>query len=320
MKLFRILIKLVAFIFFLFKTRHAKSAWLFAHYNLPLVKGELFHVANGRLLLKATDNSVPLTILPQFKHGLVPLLNILNDTRFQAQDSPSYSFVINVDKVCYPVRSLNNLNIIHELYIEKLYNIQSSHQNIIMLDIGMNVGFASLFFASNNNISHVYGYEPFTATFSEAAQNIQSNPGLQRKVTPNNYGVSNISATVNVPMLEGGSVVASVNTSFIEEHNIHSENTTTVEVKSITEIISDVIKRHPGSRLYLKIDCEGEEYNILESLNKSGIPGEIAGFIIEWHFRGSGPLVHILNNHRYTVFDTAIHDEAIYGMLYAFKD
>lgn len=319
MTLFRILIKFVTFPYFLLKTGNIKAAMLFAHYNLPITHIRLFKISEGMLVLNSTGNKIPVGQLSRFKHNFGHLFRVLNDNRFSVSDTLPDSFVLNAGNVSYRISSQNNLNIVHELYLEKLYNLHTVQKDIVVMDIGMNVGFASLFFASDPNVAHVYGYEPFAETYAEAVQNLGINPSLKDKISPVNVGISNRSGSVNVPQLEGGSVIASTNSSFIEEHKLNSGAFTTVHVKGITEALDQIVSAHPGKAIYIKIDCEGEEYNILDSLDQQGIPEQVAGMIVEWHFKGSAPLVELLSRHHFTVFDTSIHDETIYGMLYAFK-
>ena len=50
--------------------------------------------------------------------------------------------------------------VFREIFIDECYNI-SFPCDSVLIDIGMNVGYASLFFASNSKIKEIFGYEPF---------------------------------------------------------------------------------------------------------------------------------------------------------------
>jgi FkbM family methyltransferase len=182
----------------------------------------------------------------------------------------------------------------------------------------MNVGYATLFFASSPNTVHVYSYEPFPETFKEATGNLGLNPHIKSKMTPHNYGISDQSKQVEVPMLESGSAVASTSKIFVEHNKVVSDKNIKVEVRSITDVLQEITVKHPQERIFLKVDCEGEEYGIMECLNHSELLKKIDGFFIEWHIKGPAPIIAILNDNNFT----ALHLPRVgvdSGMIYAFK-
>jgi FkbM family methyltransferase len=208
--------------------------------------------------------------------------------------------------------------VVNELFSDNYYNI-STARPCVLLDIGMNVGYASLYFSTFDNIKKVYGYEPFTDTFTIAKENFASNESFKKKIYPNNYGISNYTGTVNVPLLEGGSVIASTEESFIKNHHIHSSNSIQVKVRDILEVLKEIKEENPGHDLALKIDCEGEEYNIFETMHAHNAFDRVVFFCVEWHFKGSARIKEIMLLNNFIVFDTPKSLEGEYGMIYGFR-
>lgn len=320
MKIFRIVMKVIGFLYFLGKTGSYKFSYLLADEGLPLKVVRSLAVKNSQLIFMNTGNKIFLSHVSSFKYGLTKLIFLLNNERINITDEEKDSFTLTINSIRHVIKSLNNLNIIHELYFEKLYNIQTPFDNFIVTDIGMNVGFASLYFASLPDVSKVYSFEPFLDTYDAACKNFNLNPSIKNKITPFNEGISNFTGHITVPTLEAGSVMASTNKEFIKDYKIDSSKKSTVQIKNITEVIQEIKASHPEQKIYLKIDCEGEEYNIINRLNDSKLIQIISGFIIEWHFKGPDLLVAVLKENGFSLLEVPIHSETIYGMIYAFKN
>ena len=59
----------------------------------------------------------------------------------------------------------------------------------VVIDIGMNIGIASLYFASRDDVKAVYGFEPFKPTFDHAIDNFKINEKYSNKIHPQNCGL-----------------------------------------------------------------------------------------------------------------------------------
>ena len=75
---------------------------------------------------------------------------------------------------------------------------------------------------------------------------------------------------------------------------------------------------------YLKIDCEGAEYDIIESLDENYLTNNIQKICLEYHFNKDGKINTILNKLKKCNFivnfeygDYQINDEL--GIIYAYK-
>lgn len=168
--------------------------------------------------------------------------------------------------------------------IPQLYDFDE----FIVFDIGMNRAYASLWFANFNNCKRVYGFEIDPETYTKALSNINLNPNLANKIIPYNFGLSNENEEVNLYYING---CDGINTMFTEVVNLQSEfkdktnlNTKKVYVKKANEVLSNIIENENiTSKIVLKIDTEGAEYNIIENLIESNIISKIDVLLGEGH-------------------------------------
>src|SRR5690606_13837023 len=74
-----------------------------------------------------------------------------------------------------------------------VYDIEIPESSIV-IDVGFNVGFASLFFAAKKNVSKIYSFEPVRPTFEQGLNNLCLNTRLSTKIEPFNFGLSDCDA------------------------------------------------------------------------------------------------------------------------------
>jgi hypothetical protein len=86
-------------------------------------------------------------------------------------------------------------------------------------------------------------------------------------------------------------------------------------------VVQEIFSKHPSEELFLKLDCEGAEYEILQKLHESGLLPKIKVVIIEWHFKGYESLEKLLGANGFTsvVFPRPTPTISDMGMIYAFK-
>lgn len=80
-----------------------------------------------------------------------------------------------------------------EIFVNKIYLLppQISMKKFVVFDVGMNRGYASLYFADIENCEHVYGFELLSSTYKWACDNIELNPYLSSKIDTFNFGLWN---------------------------------------------------------------------------------------------------------------------------------
>ena len=166
------------------------------------------------------------------------------------------------------------LSILLEIFAKEEYGIEypfnSNSDGAVVIDIGMNVGCASLYFANLMNVTKVYSYEPFKENYCEALSNFALNPNLSSKIVPHNFGLGN------------GNYLLSVNGGISCRKDISGE-LLQITINDAAEILGPIIDEHGKmGKIWLKCDCEGGEYDIFESLGKD-LLSKIDIITMEWH-------------------------------------
>jgi len=237
---------------------------------------------------------------------------------------PNTKFILNVDNLQILIKELNftvttqeEIFILREIFVDGIYNFEFS-QPCIVIDIGMNVGFSSLFFAKKNTVHKVFGYEPFKPTYLRALQNIQQNPEISQKIEAINLGISNQNETRTVNYCDSnkGSVTITDDKNFSQK--IGSKITREkVSIIAADEVLLKISQEYCDKPIICKIDCEGSEYAIfksLESFKREQLPD---AFMVEWHYKGPQEIINFFSSKNYFI-NWFGNDKGI-GMLYATK-
>jgi hypothetical protein len=91
-----------------------------------------------------------------------------------------------------------------------------------------------------------------------------------------------------------------------------------IDIISITDLLDNIIKKHPLNKIMLKIDCEGEEYSIFESLSNTLYLNNVCSIVVEWHEYGPEKIKAVLNKYNFKYFE--VKDSYFNaGIIYAFK-
>lgn len=200
--------------------------------------------------------------------------------------------------------------IIAEIFRDKVYNNEfiSVEDGDIVFDVGFNYGFFSLD-ALQYNPSKIIGFEP--------------NPKLCRKY--NFY--------LNHPKIELHEIGLSDNIETVTFYeNEYSGRGTTLADVNQTDVLSsfdvqmvsinEFIKTYSINKIdYLKVDCEGGEYAIFDSIDKKFLKDRIKKIALEFHHPVTDEkvmkLLNILKDDG--GFEIKVEDCGATGMIYARK-
>jgi len=185
------------------------------------------------------------------------------------------------------IQTQEELFILKEIFHDTNYAFHTLNQ-VNVIDIGMNVGFASLYFANHSQVKNVFGYEPFKPTYQQALRNFQLNPELAQKIIPFNVGLSNQNQKLTVDYAPQFRGQASVRGLRRIRSTIKESQKEPIQLAQIGDAL-----RIPGP-LVLKIDCEGSEYDIVPALVRSSHIHKVERILIEWHEHGPQSLVKVL--------------------------
>lgn len=227
---------------------------------------------------------------------------------------------IKIDSLQFRINDEEELFILCEVFLEGSYNlITSGQKEIALIDIGMNVGITTMFYASQPNVRKVFSFEPFSPTYKLALHNIQLNELYASKVETNNYGLCKEDATmvVNYSLRQKGRMRLSglPETSNTIAGNFKKES---IALKSVTAAFSEIRENTGGCLVVCKMDCEGAEYEIIDSLYKSEMLSLPDVYFIEWHYKSPECIVSSLVKWNYHVINTAFKSLNS-GMIYAIK-
>jgi FkbM family methyltransferase len=226
--------------------------------------------------------------------------------------------VIEINNLKMKVQTEQEISIIHEIFWLGIYNLIYA-QPIVVLDIGMNTGFASLYFATNENVQAVFGYEPFKKTYEQALSNFALNPSISEKIKPFDYGLGGEEQTLVVEY--DYACKASIGVQGIPENLKNKSQSLAKEeirIKAATEVLDSIISQYPGVDIVAKIDCEGSEYDILKVWQEKGQLGFLKVIMMEWHQKGPDPLVDDLKKAGFAIFSRLPKSTNI-GTIYAVR-
>jgi FkbM family methyltransferase len=169
-----------------------------------------------------------------------------------------------------------------EIFIDKIYTIppQMTTKDFVVFDMGMNRGYASLYFANHVNCTHVYGFELMEETFRAAVDNFNLNPHLKNKITPFNYGLWDNDGVIDVEIdgIDGHTSITGV------PNNITKNKKKQASVKKASSALSGIFHQmESGIYKILKIDVEGSEYIIFKDLYENKLIQEFDLVIGEYH-------------------------------------
>ena len=221
-------------------------------------------------------------------------------------------WICNIGGLQFSLNSAEEILIIKEIFVDGIYNVETS-QPFTFIDIGMNVGITSLFFAKKAECKQVVAFEPFQPTLAFAKINMKKNE-VANKIYIHEVGLGYPPRTLTINYSEEfkGSVGIHGVASYIGEKKDIKE--VSLPVMDVFEALKDIM----DEKIIVKIDCEGSEYEILERLNDTGLLSRFSIIMIEWHNKGPASLQKFLIDKNFEVLSMGAHNKNI-GMMYGFK-
>ena len=224
-------------------------------------------------------------------------------------------FKIEIDEINFYINSWEEMFILNEIFIENIYNIELN-ENFSFIDIGMNVGFTSLFFANKKNCINVFSFEPFKKTYDLALKNLSINK-FSSKINAFDYGLGFPERVLEVEYNENfkGSMGINGLAEYIEDGS--QKELAQLYIKDVSNVI-EKYKHNFSDKKIVKIDCEGSEYEIFDQLDKNNQITTFDYYLIEWHIKGPKQITDILLKYTYKIISFNESADDI-GMIYAFK-
>ena len=183
----------------------------------------------------------------------------------------------------------------------------SINNDDVIIDVGAHIGLFALFASQFCKNGKIFCYEPIKENYKILIENIEMNQ--IQNIFPNNLAVTKETSRVKIFLNDDQS-----------GHSMFIQNKNFVEVdsKSLSDIfIDNGIKECD----FLKLDCEGAEYEIIESL-PSDLFTKINKTAIEYHMVDTKPelLEQLIN--KLKQFSFSVHTRSLFadiGFLFAKK-
>ncbi len=203
---------------------------------------------------------------------------------------------------------------IGELFVTNCYGVDICHEKTVVIDMGMNIGLASLIFAKNANVSKVYSFEPFKDTYEAALFNFSINGDIGKKIYPQNCAISDFEGNKEISVLTefaGGRSTESAYTENVEG-NYRKEN---IKYRNAKSVIEEIFNENSNSHFLLKIDTEGSEFPIFESIKNTDLLKKVDVIVMEYH-RQPNDLLDCLRNNDFLCISPGNKN---IGLIYAIK-
>lgn len=208
------------------------------------------------------------------------------------------------------------LGITKEVFLNKDYAVNFSC-DAVLIDIGLNRGIASLYFATYPNIKKIYSFEPFKPTFELAKRNLGLNPQLSEKIKAFNFGLGKAEVTLELPyMAKATGGMSTTHDVCKGEKNIRKE---AVVIKDAAKEIAPILEENKKKHIIVKCDCEGAEFEIFERLNEEKLIGNIDVILMEYHFNKPDRLVSVLTKNGFAVRTKVLSKKMSTGYIYAVR-
>ena len=183
----------------------------------------------------------------------------------------------------------------------------SINNDDVIIDVGAHIGLFALFASQFCKNGKIFCYEPIKENYKILIENIEMNQ--IQNIFPNNLAVTKETSRVKIFLNDDQS-----------GHSMFIQNKNFVEVdsKSLSDIFIDNGIKECN---FLKLDCEGAEYEIIESL-PSDLFTKINKTAIEYHMVDTKPelLEQLIN--KFKQFSFSVHTRSLFadiGFLFAKK-
>lgn len=174
--------------------------------------------------------------------------------------------------------NIYDVKIIKEQFVDLQYFPDIYEENFspkVVLDIGGYIGDLSLYCASTFN-SKVHVYEPTPQNFSMIQRNLESNPHLKNNITAFNKGVSGTTDTLKIDVQD---IIGEIHAS---SHKKYKTQVETISIPCVS-LEDAILKMNEPLIDLLKIDCEGQEFEILGKADLDKLSNKVKYLVFEHH-------------------------------------
>lgn len=268
------------------------------------------------LLYICTDYFVSTNIFMNLKKFDIDLKKVRFLNRIQVTDNEWKYEVLDdgtikshIGNICIHEKKRTDIDTIAELFAQRTYGIDILPESIV-IDFGMNVGIASLYFAQNDNVEKIYAFEPFPDTYKMALDNFELNKDwIKEKINPFCYAVTDKNEEQQIAVESDQPGWRSIFSKDEDAPQI------TIKCKSASDVVKKIVSENEGKRFVLKCDTEGSEFIIFKSLVEADLVKVFDSVVMEYH-RNPSEIICALQKNGFRTYQNGTN---LIGNITAFK-
>jgi len=208
---------------------------------------------------------------------------------------------VSFSGLIFKIETSEEFLILSEIFIDQEYGFRCN-QDLLLIDIGANVGFSSIYFSKIENVKKIYAFEPIAESYYSALENFRVN-NLSKIFKIYNFGLGNFEREEDFLFKKQAKGNCGIRGKLSPSYqNIDQYKKQKVLIKNASEILNPIFDRNKNLKIAVKMDCEGAEYEIIENLNKNKVLEKVHIIILEWHDRGALMIEEILKDNNFTIF------------------
>ena len=190
----------------------------------------------------------------------------------------SFLVLKNGDNIKLKCRLKEGFDFGHVLEIFESNTYLQNVQGFVVIDIGASTGDSSIYFAMKG-AKEIYGVEPMEESFDIATYNINVN-NLGAKIHLINAALYDKAGKTELTVSSQNPNANSINlTETVKKYGMNFDSKRTVETISLKNIVYQFSLKKIG---LLKMDCEGCEYVVLQSI-EDDILSLVDNIVLEYH-------------------------------------
>jgi FkbM family methyltransferase len=179
-----------------------------------------------------------------------------------------------IDGIKLFVPNTNDYFTIAEVFREELYRFEVPGEFAFM-DVGANIGLCSLYLAKRYG-GQIRAFELVPSTAEQAKRNLAFNPELASRIelVPEGLAERSAAATIKIDLQD-----SACNSMLIPVGDAEVE----VRLRDAVEEFNRFASDYPDKKIFVKLDVEGAEYEILAAWNRADCLARIDVLMLEWH-------------------------------------
>lgn len=268
--------------------------------------------SNVKARIKAHTPAKLWSLLYSLRHGPRTGISVLPHFHNYRRGLVDHNCHFRWQDITLCVQNDYHANILLEDYLENGdYNVVTN-RNVVVLDIGANIGDTPLYFAQRENVTRVYAYEPMPKTYSIARRNLDLNPQYASKIHLVNAGLGaraeDLYMPFDYPEGTGSASTAIINRAHQEYLNrffpdsVLEHKGELVHILEASDVLRSIRRDHSREFLFVKCDCEGAEWSIFKKWEEDQLLKEIDALSMEFHFGSPSLLLGPLQENGFVCF------------------